>query len=53
METRRLGRTEHQSSIAILGGAVFFKDSPELANNFSEKLLLLLDDKTFNLFARS
>ena len=34
METRRLGRTEHQSSIAILGGAVFFKDSPETAEVF-------------------
>ena len=34
METRRLGRTEHQCSIAILGGAVFFKDSPETAEVF-------------------
>ena len=34
METRRLGRTEHQSSIAILGGAVFFKDSSETAEVF-------------------
>ena len=29
METRRLGRTEHESSLAILGGAVFFQDSAE------------------------
>jgi len=31
METRRLGRTGHQSSVAILGGAVFFADTPESA----------------------
>lgn len=31
MQTRRLGRTDHQSSIAILGGAVFFADTPESA----------------------
>ena len=31
METRRLGRTEHHSSVAILGGAAFFVDTPESA----------------------
>lgn len=29
--TRRLGRTEHQSSIAILGGAAFSASTPEVA----------------------
>lgn len=29
--TRRLGRTEHQSSIAILGGAAFSDSTPEVA----------------------
>lgn len=28
--TRRLGRTEHQSSIAILGGAAFWDSTPEV-----------------------
>jgi len=32
METRRLGRTEHHSSVAILGGAVFFTATPESAD---------------------
>ncbi|CAB4899163.1 unannotated protein [freshwater metagenome] len=31
MQTRRLGRTEHHSSIAILGGAMFSKATPEQA----------------------
>ena len=34
MQKRRLGRTEHQSSVAILGGAVFASDSPETAEIF-------------------
>ena len=39
MQTRRLGRTDHHSSIAILGGAVFFTDSPESAESgFQEAL---------------
>jgi aryl-alcohol dehydrogenase-like predicted oxidoreductase len=29
METRRLGRTEHRSSVAILGGAAFWGSTPE------------------------
>ena len=29
METRRLGRTEHHSSVAILGGAAFWDSTPE------------------------
>jgi aryl-alcohol dehydrogenase-like predicted oxidoreductase len=29
METRRLGRTEHQSSVAILGAAAFSRSTPE------------------------
>jgi aryl-alcohol dehydrogenase-like predicted oxidoreductase len=29
METRRLGRTEHRSSVAILGGAAFWDSTPE------------------------
>ena len=31
MEQRRLGRTGHQSSIAILGGAAFWEASPDEA----------------------
>ncbi len=39
MQTRRLGRIDHHSSIAILGGAVFFTDSPESAESgFHEAL---------------
>jgi len=39
MQTRRLGRTDHHSSVAILGGAVFFTDSPESAESgFHEAL---------------
>ena len=34
METRRLGRTGHHSSVAILGGAAFATDSPETAEPF-------------------
>ena len=34
MQKRRLGRTEHHSSVAILGGAVFASDSPETAETF-------------------
>ena len=33
METRRLGRTQHSSSVAILGGAVFFNATPESAES--------------------
>ena len=29
MQTRRLGRTDHQSSIAILGGAAFAADTSD------------------------
>lgn len=29
METRRLGRTGHRSSVAVLGGAAFWSSSPE------------------------
>ena len=29
METRRLGRTDHQSSLAILGAAAFWDETPE------------------------
>ncbi|MFV1990437.1 MAG: aldo/keto reductase [Acidimicrobiales bacterium] len=32
MEQRRLGRTEHESSIVILGGAAFASSTPEEAN---------------------
>ena len=32
METRRLGRTEHHSSVAILGGATFWKATPAQAD---------------------
>ncbi len=32
METRRLGRTEHRSSVAVLGGATFWKATPEQAD---------------------
>ncbi len=39
METRRLGRTEHESSLAILGGAVFFSDSAEDARGVFEAAL--------------
>ena len=39
METRRLGRTEHRSSVAILGGAVFAQDSPETAEVFFHEAL--------------
>lgn len=39
METRRLGRTEHQSSIAVLGGAAFARCTPEEAEaGFNEAL---------------
>jgi aryl-alcohol dehydrogenase-like predicted oxidoreductase len=31
METRRLGRTEHASSVAILGAAAFARSTPEVA----------------------
>jgi aryl-alcohol dehydrogenase-like predicted oxidoreductase len=31
METRRLGRTGHQSSVAILGAAAFWQGDPEVA----------------------
>jgi len=32
METRRLGRTGHDSSVAILGGAAFWNTTPDLAS---------------------
>ncbi len=34
MQTRRLGRTDHHSSLAILGGAAFATDSPKDAADF-------------------
>jgi len=40
METRRLGRTEHRSSVAILGGAAFWEATPDQAG---ESLSLALD----------
>ena len=30
MQTRRLGRTEHHSSVAVLGGAAFWGTDPEV-----------------------
>ena len=39
MEKRRLGRTEHMSSLAILGGAVFFKDTPDEARPLLDEAL--------------
>jgi aryl-alcohol dehydrogenase-like predicted oxidoreductase len=39
METRRLGRTGHHSSIAILGGAAFATDTPEDAEPFLAEAL--------------
>jgi aryl-alcohol dehydrogenase-like predicted oxidoreductase len=33
METRRLGRTEHRSSVAILGGAAFWQGTPDEAGS--------------------
>jgi diketogulonate reductase-like aldo/keto reductase len=40
METRRLGRTEHQSTVAILGGAAFWASTTEQAG---EGLALALE----------
>lgn len=37
--TRRLGRTEHQSSIAILGGAAFSASTPEVAETMFQLAL--------------
>ena len=34
MQTRRLGRTGHHSSLAILGGAAFAMDTPDDAAEF-------------------
>lgn len=34
MQTRRLGRTDHHSSLAILGGAAFAMDTPDEAAGF-------------------
>ena len=34
MQTRRLGRTGHHSSLAILGGAAFAMDTPDGAAGF-------------------
>jgi aryl-alcohol dehydrogenase-like predicted oxidoreductase len=39
METRRLGRTGHESSIAILGGAAFWASSPDEAAAGFERAL--------------
>ncbi len=39
MQTRRLGRTGHYSSLAILGGAVFAMDSPDEAGGFLHEAL--------------
>jgi aryl-alcohol dehydrogenase-like predicted oxidoreductase len=39
METRRLGRTGHQSSLAILGAAAFSDSTPEAANTAFERAL--------------
>lgn len=39
METRRLGRTEHRSSVAILGGAAFAMATPELTKTAFEAAL--------------
>jgi len=39
MEQRRLGRTEHESSIAILGGAAFWDSSPDEAASQFERAL--------------
>lgn len=39
METRRLGRTEHWSSVAILGGAAFWDASPEATKGIVEMAL--------------
>jgi aryl-alcohol dehydrogenase-like predicted oxidoreductase len=38
METRRLGRTGHESSIAILGGAAFWAGPPDAAEHFERAL---------------
>ncbi|MEO1060810.1 MAG: aldo/keto reductase [Actinomycetota bacterium] len=40
MEQRRLGRTDHYSSVAILGGAAFWDATPELAE---ERVLLAVE----------
>ncbi len=34
MQTRTLGRTGHQSSVAILGGAAFARSNPEQAAEY-------------------
>jgi aryl-alcohol dehydrogenase-like predicted oxidoreductase len=39
METRRLGRTEHRSSVAILGAAAFSDSTPEVARRFFDLAL--------------
>src|ERR1700728_3820633 len=39
MEMRRLGRTEHLSSVAILGGAAFWETTPELAETAFQQAL--------------
>ncbi len=39
METRRLGRTGHHSSLAILGGAAFAMDSPDEAGALLDEAL--------------
>ncbi len=39
METRRLGRTGHHSSLAVLGGAAFALDTPETAEPLFQEAL--------------
>ena len=39
MQTRRLGRTGHHSSIAVLGGAAFASDTPDEADVFLHEAL--------------
>lgn len=39
METRRLGRTEHLSSVAILGGAAFWGSTPEVTETAFQQAL--------------
>ena len=39
MDTRTLGRTGHQSSVAILGGAAFARATPEQTDSLSQAAL--------------
>ena len=43
MERRRLGRTGHESSVAILGGAAFWQDGPGAADAAARGFQLALD----------